>query len=156
MNSAFRRLAKLLNCSTRFTYPCRISTLLSCRHHPCKWLHVTISGILRIPLVNLTGCEIRFVSWLLRASGRVEAYSTYDIYDRYRRATLPIKLPSVRFNFVVYFCCHPRGELLPKGLILAFPPHSVSLKGCIVWFLSFKPEIIYPAIFYFRSICPRL
>jgi hypothetical protein len=33
---------------------------------------VTISGILGIPLVNLTGCEIRFVFWLLRASGRVE------------------------------------------------------------------------------------
>ena len=28
---------------------------------------VTISGILGIPLVNLTGCEIRFIFWLLRA-----------------------------------------------------------------------------------------
>ena len=35
---------------------------------------VTILGILGIPLVNLTGCEIRFVFWLLRASGRVEPY----------------------------------------------------------------------------------
>ena len=34
-----------------------------------------ISGILGIPLVNLTGCEIRFVFWLLRASGRVEPYT---------------------------------------------------------------------------------
>jgi hypothetical protein len=36
---------------------------------------VTISGILGIPLVNLTGCEIRFVFWFLWVSGRVEPYS---------------------------------------------------------------------------------
>jgi hypothetical protein len=38
---------------------------------------VTISGILGIPLVNLTGCEIHFVFWLLRASGRVEPYRPF-------------------------------------------------------------------------------
>jgi hypothetical protein len=63
---------------------------------------------------------------------------TYDTYYRCRTATLPVKLPSVRLNSVVYFYCHPRCELLPKGSILAFPPpHSVSLKKCIIWFLSF-------------------
>ena len=33
-----------------------------------------ISGILGIPHLNLTGCEILFVFWLLWASGRVEPY----------------------------------------------------------------------------------
>jgi hypothetical protein len=39
---------------------------------PC----VTISGILGIPLVNLTGCEIRFAFWFLWASGRCCAQHT--------------------------------------------------------------------------------
>ena len=36
---------------------------------------VTISGMLDIPLVDPTGCEIRLVFWLLWTSGRVEPYS---------------------------------------------------------------------------------
>jgi hypothetical protein len=39
---------------------------------PC----VTISGILGIPLVNLTGYEIRFAFWFLWASGRCCAQHT--------------------------------------------------------------------------------
>jgi hypothetical protein len=68
----------------------RSGLCLSCRS--AGSIGVTISGILGIPLVNLTGCEIRFVFWLLWASGRVEPYN--------RRASVcteginPIHLPS--------------------------------------------------------------
>ena len=46
----------------------------------CERRGVTISGILGIPLVNLTGCVIRFVFSLLQASGRMEPYSR-DVRD---------------------------------------------------------------------------
>jgi len=46
--------------------------LLTCCALPALRQCVTISGILGIPLVNLTGCEIRFVFWLLRASGSLQ------------------------------------------------------------------------------------
>src|SRR5271156_5311150 len=53
--------------------PCYFFTIGWTANHRCCTQHlVTISDILGVPLVNLTGCEIRFVFWLLRASGRVE------------------------------------------------------------------------------------
>jgi hypothetical protein len=54
--------------------PCIAPALQASRGY---FILVTISGILGIPLLSLTGCEIRFVFWLLRASGRVEPYIEY-------------------------------------------------------------------------------
>jgi len=52
---------------------------------------------------------------------------TYNTYYRCRTASLPVKLPSVRLNSVVYFYCHPRCELLPKGINSSFSPNILSL-----------------------------